>query len=129
MTMALLIRFIIFCSILLIGFLVIRYILNPKRKLELAHENKELYLLDDFKNVRKNLLVTQRGVLFEGEKYLGTTDNAFRVVHIKLWPHKNSQLHGLGINDFVEIEEKVFKRYPYATIEWGSPVKELMKEL
>jgi cbb3-type cytochrome oxidase subunit 3 len=127
--MALLIRLILFCAILLIGFLVIRYIFNPKRKLELAHDNKELYLLDDYKNVRKNLLVTQRGVLFEGEKYLGTTDNAFRVVHIKLWPHKNSQLHGLGINDFVEIEDNIFKRYPYATIEWGSPVKELMKEL
>jgi hypothetical protein len=92
-----------------------------------AHQNKHFFLLDEYKNVRKNLLVTQKGVLFEGEKYLGTADNAFRVIHIKLWPHKNSELHGLDVNDFFEIEKKLFERYPYATIEWSSPVKELMR--
>jgi hypothetical protein len=125
--LAILIRFILFCSILIIGFLILKYIFNPKRKLEVAHQNKHFFLLDEYKNVRKNLLVTQKGVLFEGEKYLGTADNAFRVIHIKLWPHKNSELHGLDVNDFFEIEKKLFERYPYATIEWSSPVKELMR--
>lgn len=72
-------------------------------------------------------MVTQKGVLFEGEKYMGTADKAFRVVHIKLWPHKAPDLHGLTTKDFIEVEKKLFDIYPYAAIEWSSIVKELLR--
>lgn len=126
--MAILIRFLLLISILVLAFLILKYIFNSKRKLELAHQKKELFLLDDFNNVRKNLLVTQKGVLFEGEKYMGTADEAFRVVHIKLWPHKAPDLHGLTTKDFIEVEKQLFDIYPYAAIEWSSIVKELLRK-
>jgi hypothetical protein len=126
--LAILIRFILLISILAIAFFLLKYIFNSKRKLELAHQKKELFLLDDFNNVRKNLLVTQKGVLFEGEKYMGTADEAFRVVHIKIWPHKAAMLHGLTTKDFIEVEKKLFERYPYAAIEWSNIVKELLRK-
>lgn len=126
--MAILIRFLLLISILVLAFFILKYIFNSKRKLELAHQKKELFLLDDFNNVRKNLLVTQKGVLFEGEKYMGTADEAFRVVHIKLWPHKAPDLHGLTTKDFIEVEKQLFDIYPYAAIEWSSIVKELLRK-
>ncbi|GAA0374763.1 sigma-w pathway protein ysdB [Bacillus horti] len=125
--MAVFIRILIFFSIIVLTYMIFKYLFHPKRKLELAHDKKELYLLDDFKQVRKNLLVTQKGVLFEGEKYLGTADEAFRVVHIKLWTKSRNDLHGLRTADFEEIENLLFKHYPYASIEWSGPVKELLK--
>lgn len=124
--MGILIRFLLFCSIILIGYLVLRYIFHPKRKLELAHQNKELYLLDHFNNVSKNLLITQKGVLFEGKKTLGTSEDAFRVIHINIWPHHPAQLHGLTKDDIIAMEEVIFKQYPHAVIEWSSPIKELL---
>lgn len=124
--MGYLVRFLLFCLILIIAYFVLRYIFNPKRKLELAQQNKELFLLDDFNNVKKNLLITHRGVLFEGEKSLGTAENAFRVIHIRIWPHHPEQLHGLSKRDFEEMEEALFRQYPFAVIEWESPIKELL---
>lgn len=124
--MAVLIRFLLFCTVLLVGYLVLRYIFNPKRKLELAHQNKELFMLDYYNNVRKNIFVTQNGVLFEGEKSLGTAEEAFRVIHVKIWPHQPSQLHGLSKEDFVQMEQLIFEKYPHAVIEWSSPIKELL---
>lgn len=126
--MQLLMRILFFFLIVLIGFLLIRYIFNPKRKLELAHQNKELFLLDQFNKVDKNLFITYKGVLFEGKKQMGTAENAFRVVHIQLWATKENDLHGLSLDDFMVVEKKIFEQYPYAAIEWQSPVKELLIE-
>ena len=65
--MALFFRIFIIVSIILIIYSGIRYLLHPKRKLELAHEQKRFYFLDDPNNVRKNFLLTYKGVLFEGK--------------------------------------------------------------
>ncbi len=102
--------------------------LNPKRKLELAHEQKQFFLLDDIKNVRKNFLLTYKGVIFEGEKYLGTTDHTFEVVSIFIWPHNTSALNGLSKEDFRNIEMEVAVFYPNAKIDWKSPIHEFMKK-
>lgn len=126
--MAIFIRVFLFFSIIILAYIIFKYLFHPKRKLELARQRKELYLLDDFKQVRKNLLVTQKGVLIEGEKYLGTAEQAFQVVHIKLWVKNKNDLHGLRIADFEQIENLLFKYYPHAAIEWCSPIKELLKD-
>ncbi|WP_025025421.1 hypothetical protein [Caldalkalibacillus mannanilyticus] len=126
--MAILIRFVLFCWILIFAYLVLKYIFNPKRKLELAQQNGELFLLDNSNNVRENLLLTSKGVLFEGEKYMGTADDAFRIIHIKMSPHQKDALNGFSKDDFLEIEHKIFEQYPYATIEWTSPIKELLRD-
>ncbi len=104
----------------------IKYFLNPKRKLELAHEKKQFYFLDDKENVRKNFLITYKGALFEGEKYLGTTTNAFEVVSIFIWSKSTSALQGLTLEDFDYIQEQVKLRYPHSKVDWKSPIKELI---
>ena len=125
--MALFLRLILFLIILFLLYTAIKYMLSPRRKLELAHEQRKFYFFDDPKNIRKNFLLTYQGVLFEGEKYLGTTERAFEVVSIFLWPKKTDDLHGLQREDFLTIEEAVKKQYPAALIDWKSPVKEFLE--
>jgi hypothetical protein len=126
--MMILIRLLLFALILFLLYRMIKFILNPKRKLELAHEQKRYYFLDDPNNVRKNFLITYKGVLIEGEKYLGTTDNTFDVVSIFLWPHSVSSLMGFIREDILFIERKILDAYPNAKLDWKSPVKEFMQK-
>ena len=98
--MILLLRFIILLLFIFLIYRSVKYLFHPKRKLELAHEQKRYYLWDENENVRKNFLLTYKGVLFEGEKYLGTTQSAFEVVSIFIWPKKTSALKGLVLEDF-----------------------------
>jgi hypothetical protein len=114
--------------IIFIIYSIFKYLLNPKRKLELAHEQKNFYLLDQKNNVRKNFLLTYKGVLFEGEKYLGTTEKSFEVISIFIWPKNPEKLEGLKKQDFSFIQKEVRKQYPDAIIDWKSPIKEFLKE-
>jgi uncharacterized membrane protein len=123
-----LIRLVLFAIIIFLIYSVIKYLLNPKRKLELAHEQKRFYYLDDPNNVRKNFLITYKGALFEGEKYLGTTDNAFEIISIFIWPKNVASLKGMVREDFQFIERKIFENYPNAKIDWKSPIKEFMEK-
>ncbi|WAA11640.1 sigma-w pathway protein ysdB [Fervidibacillus halotolerans] len=125
---ALLFRIIIFAFIIFLLYTGIRYLLHPKRKLEIAHEQKKFYFLDDPNNVRKNFLLTYKGVLFEGEKYLGTTSDAFDVVTIFVFPKNENSLKGLTKNDFKRIEEHILQYYPKAKIDWKSPIKEFLEK-
>jgi hypothetical protein len=124
----LLFRILIFALILFLFYSGIRYLLHPKRKLELAHEQKRFYFYDDPDNVRKNFLLTHRGVLFEGEKYLGTTDDAFDVVSIFIYTKDPGSLKGFTREDFQFIEQHVSGHYPKAKIEWKSPIKEFLEK-
>lgn len=121
-------QILLFALIIFLIYLGFKYILNPKRKLELAHEQKRYYLLDDPKDVRKNFLLTYKGRLFEGEKYLGTTKNAFEVVSIHIWPHSIPALNGMVREDFLFIEEKILEIYPNAKIYWQEPIGEFMRK-
>jgi hypothetical protein len=121
-----LLRLLLLVLIVFVLYSLAKYVLNPKRKLELAQEKKQFFLLDERDNVRKNFLLTYKGVLFEGEKYLGTTDQAFEVVSIFIWTGSLSKLQGLSLSDFEFVEEKVRERYPHAALDWKSPVKEFL---
>ncbi|WP_084783341.1 sigma-w pathway protein ysdB [Bacillus dakarensis] len=122
------IRFLLFAVIIFLIYSAIKYLLNPKRKLELAHEQKQFYFLDYKNDVRKNFHLTYKGVLFEGEKYLGTTENAFEVVSVFIWPQRVEALNGLVREDFEFIEKKVLELYPNAKIDWKSPIHEFLKK-
>ncbi|WP_078555440.1 sigma-w pathway protein ysdB [Bacillus alkalicellulosilyticus] len=124
--MVLLFRLLIVIATIVLIYSVIKYFLNPKRKLELAHQNGQFYFHDEKSNVRKNFLLTYKGVLFEGEKYLGTTDMAFEIVSIVIWPKHTERLQGLDREDFAVIEKEIIIHYPNAKIEWKSPVKEFL---
>lgn len=123
-----LIRLAIFAIIIYLILKIIKYLFNPKRKLEIAHEEKRYFFYDDLENVRKNFLITYNGVMFEGEKYLGTTNTSFEVISIFVWPHNLSALHGLSYQDFLFLEKEIKLRYPSATVDWKSPIKELVSK-
>lgn len=123
----LLIRFVLILLIIFLLYRIFKYVLNPKRKLELAHEKGEFFWYDDQENVHKNFLLTYKGVLFEGEKYLGTTQKSFEVVSIFIWAKKDN-LKGLTLTDFQYIERRINEIYPHAKIDWKSPIKELIRE-
>ncbi|MBS4216890.1 sigma-w pathway protein ysdB [Bacillus sp. FJAT-49711] len=119
-------RLVIFAFIIYLIYKTVKFIIDPKRKLESAHEQKKYFFYDNPENIRKNFLVTYNGVMFEGEKYLGTTDRSFEVVSIFIWPHNADLLKGLSYEDFVYIENEVKLRYPDSEIDWKSPIKELL---
>lgn len=121
-------RILLLVLILFLVYYLIKYIFNPKRKLEIAHEQKRYYFFDESNNVRKNFLLTYKGVLFEGEKYLGTTNDSFEVVSIFIFPRDLASLKGLSKEDFITIENNVSENYPNAKIDWKSPIKDLLKK-
>lgn len=120
-------RILILAAVFILAYSAIKYFVNPKRKLELAHEKKLFYFLDDKQNVRKNFLITYRGVLFEGEKYLGTTDSAFEVVSVQVWARNTDMLQGLNKEDFYFIEKEILLAYPNTKIEWKNPINNLLR--
>ncbi|MEH7074798.1 sigma-w pathway protein ysdB [Neobacillus drentensis] len=119
-----------FVLLLLILFLInysIKALFTPKRKLEKARKQKQFLFIDD-EDVRKNFVLTYKGAVFAGEKYLGPADNTFDVVSIFIWPENASFLKGLVKEDFLYIDKKILKYYPHAEIHWKSPVKEFLKQ-
>lgn len=124
--LVLILRFLFFVAIFSLLILAVRYMFHPKRKLELAHEKGRPYLLDDGRDVRKNFLLTYKGVMFEGEKHLGMTEDAFTVTRIFIWVRDPARLNGLYKEDFFECEMMIRQRYPHAKIEWKSPIRELI---
>lgn len=125
--MVLLVRILIFVGVIILAIYWLRYLLHPKRKLELAHEKGDTYFWDDPKNVRKNFFITHKHVYFEGEKYLGTTDEAFVVKQIFIWTSTPSKLKDFKKDDFYLMERIVKEYYPEAEIEWKSPIREFLK--
>lgn len=126
--MAFLIRLIVLALIIYLFYRLIRYIVDPKRKLDTALEAGNYYFLDDVKNVQKNFFIALRGVLFEGEKYLGTTEQSFEVVSIFVWVANPDQLQGFTKEDFRFLEKEILMNYPEAHISWKNPIERLMKQ-
>ncbi len=67
-----------------------------------------------------------KGCLFEGEKYLGTTEDAFEVVNIHVTVRDPLELRGLTRDDLYFMEKEILMRYPYASIEWKHPINQLL---
>lgn len=125
--MALLIRLFIIVLLIYGFYKIFSYIFDPKRKLDEAYEKGQYYFYDDVKNVRKNFFITYKGALFEGEKYLGTTDQSFEVISIFVLVHNVMDLQGLTKDDFLFLQDEILVSYPDATINWKSPIEQLMK--
>ena len=126
--MAILLRLAIILLIIYIFYRGVRYLIDPKRKLDEAYENGQYYFYDDVKNIRKNFFISYKGALFEGEKYLGTTDNAFEVVSIFVFVHDAMKLQGFTKEDFLYLENEILMNYPNASINLKNPIEQLMKD-
>ncbi|WP_112182744.1 MULTISPECIES: sigma-w pathway protein ysdB [Paraliobacillus] len=119
-------RFLIVVALVFLFYTLYQYINNPKRKLEVARNKKTFYFLDESSNIKKNFLITYKGILFEGEKYLGTTENSFDVINISVSTCNPDELKGLERNDLYFLEEEILIHYPYASIEWKHPIDNLL---
>ncbi|MCA0969861.1 sigma-w pathway protein ysdB [Halobacillus litoralis] len=122
----LLFRLLLLIALAFIIYTIYQFIVNPKRKLDTARENKEFFFHDNKENTKQNFLMTYKGYDFEGEKYLGTTDHAFEVVTIYVSAQNPEQLQGLEREDLYFMEKEILIRYPYASIEWKYPINRLM---
>lgn len=125
--MAIIIRFLVIALIIYLFYRLLRYVFDPKRKFDAAVESSSYYFFDDVQNVRKNFFITLRGVVFEGEKYLGTTEDAFEVVSIFVWAENPDKLQGFTKEDFLFLEKEIHMNYPNAVINWKNPIEQLMK--
>ena len=123
------VRFLIVALIIYLFYRGIAYLMDPKRKLDDAYERGSYYFYDDVKNVRKNFFISYKGALFEGEKYLGTTEDAIEVVSIFVWAKDNMKLQGFLREDFLFLEKEILMNYPDADINWKNPIEQLMKKL
>ncbi|MBP1930332.1 sigma-w pathway protein ysdB [Ammoniphilus resinae] len=121
-------RFILFIVFVVSLIWIITYLINPKRKLQSALESGTTLLMDNRKSVHQNLFLAYKGVLFEGEKYMGTTDDAFHIIKIHLWPKTKDSLVGLDKADFKRIEQIILTHYPHSQVLWGTPVREFLNE-
>ncbi|KOS67683.1 sigma-w pathway protein ysdB [Lysinibacillus contaminans] len=124
----LLIRLAVIALIIYVFYKAIRYITDPKRKLDEAYEKNQYYFYDDVKNVRKNFFISYKGALFEGEKYLGTTEDAFEIVTIFIGARDAATLQGLTKNDFEYLQQEILTSYPNAKINWKQPIEQLMRD-
>ena len=123
-----LLRLLILILIIYVFYKILRYLFDPKRKLDEAYEKEQYYYYDEVKNVRKNFFITYKGALFEGEKYLGTTDQAFEVVSIFIWTKDPAKLQGLTKDDLRFLQNEIKMNYPDAKINWKSPIEQLMQD-
>jgi len=123
------VRFLIVALIIYLFYRGIAYLMDPKRKLDDAYERGSYYFYDDVKNVRKNFFISYKGALFEGEKYLGTTEDAIEVVSIFVWAKDNMKLQGFLREDFLFLEKEILMNYPDADVNWKNPIEQLMKKL
>ncbi|WP_099158720.1 sigma-w pathway protein ysdB [Virgibacillus ndiopensis] len=119
-------RFLIFIAIALLIYTVYQYYRNPMRKLRIAKESDEFFLLDELQNSKKNLQFVYKGCLFEGEKYVGTTEDSFEVVNIHVYTPESNELQGITRDDLYFLEKELLIRYPYAKVEWKYPINKLI---
>ncbi|WP_181349785.1 sigma-w pathway protein ysdB [Thalassobacillus sp. CUG 92003] len=119
-------RLLILIAIIFLIYTAYKYMINPKRKLELAKENKAFYFHDDPSNTKQNFILTYKGFVFEGEKYLGTTEDSFEVLNISVSAKNPHELRGLDRNDLYFLEEEILIHYPFASIEWKYPINRLI---
>lgn len=119
-------RILILIALVLILYTIYKYYRNPLRKLHIAKDNDQFYMVDESTNSKKNIQLVYKGCLFEGEKYLGAAENSFEVVTINVFAHETAELRGITRDDLYFIEKELLIRYPYAKVEWKHPINKLM---
>ncbi|HLR14288.1 MAG TPA: sigma-w pathway protein ysdB [Bacillota bacterium] len=121
-------RVLIILALFFIFFAAVQYIRSPQRKIQKAKEMYSFYFLDEPEDNKKNLQFTYKGCLFEGEKYLGTTETAFEVVNIDVTVRRPIELRGITKTDLAFLEEEILSKYPYATVNWKHPINQLIEQ-
>ncbi|MFT8323262.1 MAG: sigma-w pathway protein ysdB [Bacillus sp. (in: firmicutes)] len=109
-------RLLLLVLILFILYRICTFFLNPKRKLAFFRMRNKFYLLDDSKNARMNFLLTYKGFLFEGEKYVDNPASS-KVVSILIWPTEPYDTK-ISEKETQFIVNSIQTAYPHAKIVW-----------
>ncbi|MHA6252068.1 sigma-w pathway protein ysdB [Oceanobacillus sp. CAU 1775] len=119
-------RLLILLAIILLIYTWVEYLRSSERKMRIARSTNTFYFDDEANNSKKNLQFVYRGCLFEGEKYVGTTENSFEVLNIHVTVRDPIDLHGITRDDLYFLENEILLRYPHARIEWKHPISQLI---
>ncbi|MFC4022582.1 sigma-w pathway protein ysdB [Oceanobacillus longus] len=119
-------RILILIALVFLVYTWIQYLRKPERRLQIAKESNEFFLLNDNNNNKKNLQLVYKGCLFEGEKYLGTTEESFEVVDIHVTVRDSIELRGFTRDDLYFLEKEILLLYPYAKVTWKHPINQLI---
>ncbi|MGP4108358.1 sigma-w pathway protein ysdB [Virgibacillus sp. L01] len=119
-------RLLILIALVLLVYTIYQYYRNPERKMQIAKAKEDFYIVDEPTNSKKNIQFVYKNCLFEGEKYLGTTEDSFEVVNISVFARDPGELGGIRRDDLYFIEKELLIRYPYAKIEWKHPINKLL---
>lgn len=119
-------RILILIAIVILVYTGIKYIRNPERRLRIAKDSNEFFFLDDNNDNKKNLQFVYKRCLFEGEKYLGTTETSFEVVDIHVSVRNPIELSGFTRDDLYFLENEILIHYPHAKITWKHPINQLI---
>ncbi|TFJ93930.1 sigma-w pathway protein ysdB [Lentibacillus salicampi] len=122
----LLFRLLILAALVMLVYTIVQYFRNPDRKLQIAKETNIFYMVDDASNSKKNIQFVYKRCLFEGEKYIGATEDAFEVVDIHIFARDANELEGITRDDLYFIEKELLIRYPHAAITWKYPINKLI---
>ena len=126
MVVVLLFRVLIVIALVLLVYTWIQYIRNPERRVRIAKESNDFIFHDDTYDNKRNLQLVYKGCLFDGEKYLGTTEDSFEVVDIHITVRDPIELRGFTRDDLYFLEKEILIHYPYAKITWKHPINELI---
>lgn len=126
MVVVILFRILILIALALIVYTAIQYMRSPERRLQTAKDSEEFFFMDDTDNSKKNLQFVYKGCLFEGEKYLGTTEDSFEVVDIHVTVRDPLELKGFTREDLYFLEKEILIHYPYAKVTWKHPINQLI---
>lgn len=119
-------RILIIAAVILLIYSIIQYFRNPDRLLKNAKESKGFYFLDEQHNSKKNIRFVYKGCQFEGEKYVGATEESFEIVDIHVTVINSLELQGLSRDDIYFLEKELLIRYPHAKISWKHPIDKLL---
>lgn len=120
-------RILISIAIIIIIYTAYQYSSNPQRLLQRAKNRNQFLFVDEKGNSKKNIQFVYKGCSFEGEKYLGITENSFDVVNIHVTVQEPLELKGFSKEDFTFLESEILNHYPNATVEWKHPINQLFK--
>lgn len=124
--MVILFRILLLAAILFLVYTMIQIAKDPRRQFNTAVENRSFFFQDNKDNPKQNFFLTYKGAVFEGEKYVGTTEDSFEVISIIISAKEPEKLKGLDREDLYFLEKEILIQYPYAEIEWKHPMKTLL---
>ncbi len=116
-------RIVLLALLIYFIYMGVKFYANPKRRLRLAQSKENFYFIDEQKNTRKNLQLTYKGVLFEGEKHIPSKDHPLFIHTIFVWTENPEKLNRFSAGDFEEVEKRYWSGIRIARLIGTSPSK------